>query len=113
MADPLWLSKKRNKLLADKHENFVAAVLHGRKTLKSGTYPQQKGDVDSERFLIECKMTRKNSFVLKRETLRKVEKEAWNVGKCPALVVKFQNNEEQSNYIIIKLSDFLTLEMGV
>lgn len=45
----------------------------------------QKGDVKTERFLVECKFTDKTQYVLKLDTLNKIAKEALQAGREPLL----------------------------
>lgn len=83
-------------------ENYVASKFGGDRTLNSGATPFQKGDVNIEKFLLECKtkITSSESISVKKEWLEKNEKEALFMGKPhSALVFNFGPNEK--NYYII------------
>lgn len=47
-----------------------------RRTLGSGNLWFDKGDMEAENFLLELKATAKESFSLKREVIRKIQREA-------------------------------------
>ncbi len=52
---------------------------------------EDKADVEGSQFLVEAKRTEKKSFALNEKVLSKIDKEALNYGKIPALVVDFPN----------------------
>ena len=94
---------KATRFYSKKQEKSVAKSLGGRTVANSGATLFSDGDVTVSRyFLIECKttMTPKQSFAIKKEWLKKIEKERLAMGKedC-ALAFNFSPNE-QSYYII-------------
>ena len=93
---------KPTRHYSKKQENTVASKLGGQRTLNSGATPFQKGDVTTDKLLLECKTKVKSSetMTIHKEWLEKNEKEALFMGKeHSALVFNFGPNEK--NYYII------------
>lgn len=93
-----------------KQENQVASKFGGSRTLNSGATPFSKGDVTTDKVLLECKTKVKTSetMTIHKEWLEKNEKEALFMGKeHSALVFNFGPNEK--NYYIIDEYMFETL----
>ena len=91
-------------------ETAVAKKFSGSRTLNSGATPYQKGDVNLDKILLECKTKVKPSasMSIQKEWLEKNEKEALFMGKpYSALVFNFGPNEK--NYYIIDEYMFETL----
>lgn len=83
-------------------ENKVASKLGGQRTLNSGATPFQKGDVTTDKILLECKTKVKPSetITVHKEWLEKNEQEALFMGKpYSALVFNFGPNEK--NYYVV------------
>lgn len=91
-------------------EKKVASKFGGERTLNSGATPFYKGDVTTDKVLLECKTKVKSSdsMIIHKEWLEKNEKEALFMGKeFSALVFNFGPNEK--NYYIIDEYMFETL----
>lgn len=91
-------------------EKGVATKFNGKQTSNSGATPYQKGDILTDRMLLECKTktSSSESMSIKKEWLEKNEKEALFMGKpYSALVFNFGPNEK--NYYIIDEYLFETL----
>jgi len=102
--------KKPTRFFSSIQEKKVAENCNGQVTKNSGATPFQKGDVLSEKFLIECKTQTKNkeTFTLRKEWLEKNEKEALFMGKeYSAVAFNFGPGENQ--YYIIDESMFQKL----
>ena len=72
------------RFYSNRQEKKVAKAVGGRKTANSGATKFQKGDVQTDKWLIECKTTtatEKVSFSIKREWLEKNKEEAFAMGK--------------------------------
>lgn len=72
------------RFYSDRQEKKVAKAIGGRKVANSGATAFQKGDVQTDNWLIECKTTtatEKASFSIKREWLEKNKEEAFAMGK--------------------------------
>lgn len=94
--------KKPTRFFSSIQEKKVAKSCNGSVTKNSGATPFQKGDVLTEKILIECKTQTKNkeTFTLHKEWLEKNEKEALFMGKeYSAVTFNFGPGENQ--YYII------------
>lgn len=83
-------------------EKYVSDRFGGRRTPNSGATMFQKGDVELDNFLIECKTKTSDSesISIKKDWLEKNDKEALFMGKkFSALAFSF--GPEQQNYYII------------
>lgn len=87
------------------HEKRLEKVIGGSRIAASGAFWSRKGDVRSERFLVEHKFTEKKSFSLKQETLKKIEREAVMVGRIPLLGVSLGGTD----YVVMLEQDFVDL----
>ena len=63
-----------------RQEQKTAKEINGRTTPASGSRWHQKGDIRSDKFLIECKTTTKDSYRLTAKTWEKIYKEALRDG---------------------------------
>lgn len=99
---------QRNRRKSKNQENRVARLVDGKVTPGSGAFLFKKGDVDTPNFLIECKRTDFSQYILQLKTLEKIEKEAREKLKTPAVVVEIKTK----SFVILKLSDFIDLFPG-
>ena len=85
-----------------KQENKVASKFGGERTLNSGATPFSKGDVTTDKILIECKTKVKpsESMTIHKEWLEKNEKEALFMGK-PYSALAFNFGPNEKNYYIV------------
>lgn len=99
--DPPWVKQEKN-----------LAKAFGWRTPGSGaTKPaHNKGDVQSDRMIIEAKSTSKGSFRLTYSDLAKVHREASSIGKVPALFIRFEkdtpNVVEEREWVVVPRSWF-------
>ena len=94
--------KDPTRAYSKKQENYVAKKFGGDRVKNSGATPFQKGDVNLEDMLIECKTktSPSESMSIKKEWLEKNNSEALFMGKkYSALAFNFGPNEK--NYYII------------
>ena len=94
--------KDPTRAYSKKQENYVAKKFGGDRVKNSGATPFQKGDVNLEDMLIECKTktSPSESISIKKEWLEKNNSEALFMGKkYSALAFNFGPNEK--NYYII------------
>lgn len=95
-------------------EKTVASKFNGERTLNSGATPFQKGDVATNKVLLECKTKVKasDSVTIHKEWLEKLDHESLFMGK-PYSALLFNFGPGQPNYAIINeelfelLVDFL------
>lgn len=94
--------KKPTRFFSSAQEKKVAESCKGQITRNSGATPFEKGDVLTEKVLIECKTHTKNkeTFTLHKEWLEKNEKEALFMGKDFSAVA-FNFGPKESLYYII------------
>lgn len=79
----------------------------------SGAMYGVKGDITSDQFLIENKSTVNESLGVKKSWLHKIETEATELGKRPALAVQFVNARGDSSagdrWVMIREIDYQEL----
>ena len=96
---------------SSRQEKAVCSATKSKQTSNSGATPFQKGDVLTDKFLLECKTQTKNkdSFTLRKEWFTKNDREALFMGK-PYSAVVFNFGPDEKNYYIIDeylFTDFL------
>lgn len=102
LINTIYPNKQPTRYYSKKQENGIAKTFEGSRTLNSGATPFQKGDVQLDKILVECKtkVSKSNSMSIKKEWLEKNEKEALFMGK-PYSVLAFNFGPDQKNYYII------------
>lgn len=96
------MNKNSTRYYSNKQEKQIAKTVKGKCQSNSGAGMFAKGDIFTDKFLIEAKtcMTEKESFSIKKEWLEKLKQEAFSMNKeFYSLVFNFGNN--QSNYYIL------------
>lgn len=93
---------KPTRYYSDKQEKSVVKNLGGRQTINSGATPFQKGDVTTDKWLIECKTktSSSNSVSIKKDWLSKNAQEALFMGK-PYNALVFNFGPGEPNYYVI------------
>ena len=83
-------------------EKQVEKELGGKRTPNSGATAWEKGDVKTDKFLVECKTktTPSQSISIKKEWIEKNKKEAVFMGK-PYTALAFNFGPDEDNYYII------------
>lgn len=102
---------KSTRYYSSKQEKSVAKETNSKTNINSGATTWVKGDVSSEKFLIECKTktSPSESISIKKEWIRKLRQESVFMGKkYEALVFNFGPNEE--NFAIIDMDLFNKLK---
>lgn len=95
------LTKRRR---SQKQEKSVAKQFDARLTPASGAKWGAKGDVRSDNFLIECKTTEKDTFILTAKTWEKIEREALRDHmRIPLLIIDL---EDKDRVVVFKPKDF-------
>jgi hypothetical protein len=99
-----------------RQEERVAAGLGGRRQPGSGSWAGAKGDVVVEGpvgWLLECKRTVHASLAVQRAWLVKVTREAWALGKQPALGIEIAGGDPSPavprDWVAIPLEQFRRL----
>ena len=95
------MSVRPTRWYSDKQEKKVAKSLDGHKVANSGATAFNKGDVTTDKWLIECKTCTKEqrTFTVKREWLEKNEEEAFAMRK-PYTAVAIDFGDGEQHYII-------------
>ena len=94
-------------------EKRIAKKLHGRKQLNSGATMFQKGDVITDKILIECKTKVKESksISIQKDWIEKLKEEAFTMRRPYwAITFNFGDNED---YFIINEKLFKQLMEGL
>jgi hypothetical protein len=101
----------RCKKKSQVQEKRIAKELGGKTQPGSGAFEHFKGDVKLSDYLIEAKRTDKQSITVKAEWLSKIDHEAINVGKIPALAIELgsMNGFTENEWIAIPMSEFKKL----
>jgi len=93
---------------AQRRERSAAKEIGGRSVIGSGALWFDKGDIKTEKFLIEDKFTDADSYTINLSTLKTVEKQAAKVHKVPFL--RFGFEKYGTNYIMFNI-DYYTKEL--
>ena len=105
-------AKKRH---GTKSEKRVARSVGARTTPGSGSLPGRKGDSELPEMLIESKCTVNSSLSVKHEWLRKIEREALEKNRAPALTLSFVHDSGEAkpagDWIAIPL--WLAKQLGI
>lgn len=98
----------RKKAIQEERE--IARRLSGKVQKASGAMPapSRKGDVTTQEFVIESKLTESNTLSIPKSVLTKIQAEAFSVGKEPALVV----NVGGSRWVCIRMDLFESTFIG-
>lgn len=96
---------------SDRQEKAVARKVAGNQTTNSGATKFSKGDVRTDKWLLECKTSTsaKKSFSIKKDWLLKNKEEAFAMGKeFNALVFDF--GDEGKRYYVVDEKTFLQMK---
>jgi hypothetical protein len=94
---------------SQQHEKRLGKKFDGQVSAASGAFWSRKGDVRTDKYLIEHKYTgNKKSLSIKKEWLDKVEKEAIQDSKMPVLAFHLGGRD----YFILTEDDFEELTDG-
>ena len=94
-------NKNSTRYYSDRHEKRTAKNIGAKVQTSSGSSAFLKGDLYSDKCLIECKTatTEKKSFSIKKEWLEKLEEQCFAMGKKhPILAFDFGDGD---NYYIL------------
>lgn len=95
---------KTVKKRSQKQEKSVARQFNARVTAASGALWGMKGDVRNEKFLIECKTTEKDFYVLTSKVWEKIQEEATKDHmRIPLMMIDLEDSER---YVVFRPKDF-------
>lgn len=90
-----------------KKEKSDADIFKGKRTPRSGGFWAFPGDVRSDKFLIDSKVTEQKSYSINKNIWEKVEHEALKSGKIPILSVSIINDGIE--LVVLDRNDFVEL----
>ena len=95
---------KTVKRRSQKQEKSVAKKFNARLTAASGALWGMKGDVRSDKFLIECKTTEKDYYTLTAKVWEKIQEEAiQDHMRIPLMVIDLKDTDR---YVVFRPKDF-------
>ena len=95
---------KTVKRRSQKQEKSVAKKFNARLTAASGALWGMKGDVRSDKYLIECKTTEKDYYTLTAKVWEKIQEEAiQDHMRIPLMVIDLK---ETGRYVVFRPKDF-------
>jgi len=97
--------KSEGQKQSQKHEKRLAKVVGGQTTAASGAFWSRKGDVRSDKMLIEHKWTGKLTKTISSKELKKITNEAIMDGRFPVFGIHLDGED----YVIVLETDFLEL----
>jgi hypothetical protein len=104
----------RSRKAWKRHERRTAERTNGDVTMRSGAFPQQKGDVRAalDGLLIECKWTTNKSYSVSVDTWRKIESEAHRMMSTPAMFLSLKDGAQRLDLVVMQMDDFLARKGG-
>ena len=95
---------KTVKRRSQKQEKSVAKKFNARVTAASGALWGMKGDVRSDKYLIECKTTEKDYYTLTAKVWEKIQEEAiQDHMRTPLMVIDLKDTDR---YVVFRPKDF-------
>lgn len=95
---------KTVKRRSQKQEKSVAKKFNARLTAASGALWGMKGDVRSDKYLIECKTTEKDYYILTAKVWEKIQEEAiQDHMRTPLMVIDLKDKDR---YVVFRPKDF-------
>lgn len=95
---------KTVKRRSQKQEKSVAKKFNARLTAASGALWGMKGDVRSDKYLIECKTTEKDFYTLTAKVWEKIQEEAiQDHMRTPLMVIDLKDTDR---YVVFRPKDF-------
>lgn len=94
-------------------ESRVSKTIRSKRVSNSGSTAFNKGDVKSNKFLVECKtsLTEKKSVSIKHEWIQKIKEESFAMNRPYwALVFNFGETGVPKDYVVIDIALFNTLK---
>lgn len=105
----MTISSKYNrntKINSKKQERRVANFIGGKETVASGALYFQKADVREDTWLIECKTTANDYYILRQATWNKITKEAQQDGlRYPLMQIDLEDGK--TSLVVFNYLDFI------
>lgn len=105
---------KPTRFYSSKQEKAVAKKVGGKQTVNSGATKFEKGDVTTDRWLLECKtnINEKSSFAIKKSWLEKNKQETFSMGKQHNALV-FDFGPSADRYYVVDEKTFLKMKIAL
>jgi hypothetical protein len=100
------VAQKYRRKASQKQEKTLAKKLGGKVTPGSGAFGFHKGDVTSDKYLVEAKYTDTTNYRLTLRTWNKIKNEAYSVDKIPVMEIVLDQNQFPTKLILISPTDF-------
>ncbi len=93
-------------------EKNVAKELNAKTVVASGALWGAKGDVRNDKFLVECKITKRGYYVFKLETWEKIKNEAIKDGlRIPVMCIDLYDGKKR--YAVLEGNFSYRVNLGV
>ena len=102
---------KPTRFYSNRQEKAVAKAVDGKQVSNSGARPFNKGDVITDKWLLECKtcIGEKASFSIKKQWLEKNKEEAFGMSK-PYNALVFDYGMNSDRYYVVDERTFLKMK---
>jgi hypothetical protein len=114
-AEPVPMPRKQYPVVKpfNEQEKLTATLLRGKRQRGSGCGSKHKGDVKSDLFLVENKLTGKLSISVKKQWMDKITREADAIGRIPMVVFGFEDGGDWATLPLSKMSLISKLMLAV
>lgn len=99
--------RKSSKQRSKEQERRLAKKFGGEVQPGSGAPVNRKGDIVTDTYLMEAKTTSARQVTLRLDVLEKIEGEAFQARKNPALVITFE--PARRDFVVLSMEDFQAL----
>lgn len=102
--------KGTTKYKSNKQEKKVAKEVGGKEVIASGSLWFAPSDVRTDEFLIECKTTEKDYYILRQKTWDKIHREAMSDGmRVPVMQIQLEDGADE--IVVLNILDFIGLDL--
>lgn len=100
------MPKLTNKAMSIEHEEYIAQMLDGKREPASGASITAPGDVITDTYLVECKVSESGHVTINRNQIRKIREEAATRGRRPMVALRLRDPYGTGHIdVILKLLD--------
>jgi Holliday junction resolvase len=83
--------KLTNKQMSVEHENFIALAMSGKRERASGASITAPGDVITDDYLVECKVSETGRVSISADAIAKIREEAATRGRRPMIALRLRD----------------------
>lgn len=100
------MPKLTNKQMSIEHENFIALAMNGKRERASGASITAPGDVITDDYLIECKVSESGTVSISAKAIAKIREEAATRGRRPMVALRLRDPYGNRHIdVVVKLLD--------